>query len=1082
MELRDHHERLLASDPAQSFIVQAPAGSGKTELLTQRFLRLLSTVNNPEQVVALTFTRKAASEMRERILLNLQRAANGEQGSSPHQRLTYDYAQTALLQDKKQQWQLLNHPGRLRILTLDSLCQSLTRSIPLQHQHISFADIKPEAENLYRQAARNCLQEAMQTETLQDTIRILLMHLDNKQEDLISLLCNLLAKRDQWLEVVFTARQQDKRVFETALETIEAQELANFKASIPPQHYQSLQRLCQQVAVLSNEPESARFALCAWDTHTALTADIAKGMSALLLTDKKLRVQFDHNVLKKECCEETTRKNIKAESKVLLDDLRLYPDFCDKLIRMKNLPKPQYDEQQWDVLQALLRLLPRLLAHLQLVFCANNQVDFTAVSQQALLALGDEDNPTDLALYLDYAIQHLLLDEFQDTSIQQFQLISRLVSGWQEGDGRTLFIVGDPMQSIYRFRQAEVGLFLKAKQQGIGSVPLKSLQLCSNFRSLAPLVNWCNQLFHSIFPAQDEMEMGAIAFHPSQAIKESTSDECIYAIQTPDRQQEALSIAACIAHELAQDEHSTIAILVRSRSQLRALIPVLRAKKIAFQGVDIEQLSSLPHIQDHWSLCNALLMPADRVSWLALLRSPWCGFKLDEVYLIANYNKKESILYALSHAASIEGLSAESIQRAEFIYSVLLDSLHQRHQFDLVQWVSKTSERLFTNHILNETQQQDLEQFWQLLMDNSEQGILSDRTNFMQKLQALYSQRTVPARLQIMTIHKSKGLEFDLVILPGLSSKSNRADKSLLRWLKLPSHSHDNLFLLSPIQACNGQGNDLYDYLGKIDKEKSHFELQRLLYVAVTRAKKRLYLFDNQESNEESKAPEGSFRAFLSAHPFDSCSENDLDSSATTLPQMYRLPQSYYINKKVDTLQSNPLPPLQLSSARIQGVVTHELLQYLCNKHVQNVSLLPWEYVNKVLHKAGLDENEQDLIKDLIRLQLQQFLNDPIGQWICRKHADEQNEFAYLVMENGQVSTRIIDRTFCEEGIRWIIDFKTGIDDVHTQIHHRKQVENYARHFQLQEDRTIKCGVYYLSNNSWQCWDYEMQKAIDFLT
>lgn len=117
--LDDSDQRSQATNPSTSFIVQAPAGSGKTEILTQRYLRLLSTVTAPEQIVALTFTRKAASEMRERIVLALQNAANNIKANTPHQQMTLDFARAALQHDSHFQWNLLHQPNRLKIITID---------------------------------------------------------------------------------------------------------------------------------------------------------------------------------------------------------------------------------------------------------------------------------------------------------------------------------------------------------------------------------------------------------------------------------------------------------------------------------------------------------------------------------------------------------------------------------------------------------------------------------------------------------------------------------------------------------------------------------------------------------------------------------------------------------------------------------------------------------------------------------------------------------------------------------------------------------------------------------------------------
>ena len=131
IQIPDQAARERALNANTSFIVQAPAGSGKTELLTQRFLVLLSRVEYPEQIIALTFTRKAASEMRARIIKALQLAVSTEAPKSQHQQLTWRLAKRALEKNNILQWNLLANPNRLRIQTIDSMCASLSKQMPL---------------------------------------------------------------------------------------------------------------------------------------------------------------------------------------------------------------------------------------------------------------------------------------------------------------------------------------------------------------------------------------------------------------------------------------------------------------------------------------------------------------------------------------------------------------------------------------------------------------------------------------------------------------------------------------------------------------------------------------------------------------------------------------------------------------------------------------------------------------------------------------------------------------------------------------------------------------------------------------
>ena len=188
------------------------------------------------------------------------------------------------------------------------------------------------------------------------------------------------------------------------------------------------------------------------------------------------------------------------------------------LIDVGRLPDPEYSDDEWEILNELLSLLPIARRHLTDLFAERGVVDFQAIAMAALEALGPEDNPTDLMLSLDLRIQHILVDEYQDTSRRQLELLRALTRGWEPGDGRSLFIVGDPMQSIYLFRDAEVGLFLDAQDSGIGEVSLDSLTLQSNFRSQAAIVDWVNDAFQGAFPEGDDPFMGAMRYIPFASV------------------------------------------------------------------------------------------------------------------------------------------------------------------------------------------------------------------------------------------------------------------------------------------------------------------------------------------------------------------------------------------------------------------------------------------------------------------------------------------------------------------------------------------------------------------------------------
>ncbi len=201
----------------------------------------------------------------------------------------------------------------------------------------------------------------------------------------------------------------------------------------------------------------------------------------------------------------------------MADALTGHPQAVALLDAVRSLPPARYDEEEWRVLVAQLRVLRLAVAELELVFAARRVADYPRFAWAARQALGAPDAPTDTALALDAELRHVLVDEFQDTSEAQVRLLESLTAGWQRDDGRTLFLVGDPMQSIYRFRNADVGLFLDIRARGLGAVALEPLTLAVNFRSTVPVVEWINECFGRVLPAADDMLRGAVSYAPGVA-------------------------------------------------------------------------------------------------------------------------------------------------------------------------------------------------------------------------------------------------------------------------------------------------------------------------------------------------------------------------------------------------------------------------------------------------------------------------------------------------------------------------------------------------------------------------------------
>ncbi len=1113
--VKDQAERFRALDHSQSFIVQAPAGSGKTELLIQRFLTLLGRVDQPEAMVAITFTRKAAAEMRHRVIRAIQGASEPEP-ESPHEQYTWKLAQEALARNDKLNWRLTQHPSRLRIQTIDSLCATLVRQMPWVSRMGAPPHPEEDVAHLYQQAARATLDMLDSDETrteVSEALSRLLSHLDNNVGTVEKLVGTMLGSRDQWLRHVVgnPASASLRGDIESALTEIIEEELGRLAAEFPDDHVVETVELARFAAGnLAREGRSSALAACAelrdlpgvaldWLPHWL-------GLAEMFLTGQGTRRR---RLTKNEGFPATDEGRA---AKDRLKAIGLDPLVEARLHSLRSLPPARFGEAQWDMLGALMLLLPVAVAQLRLVFQQEGRVDFTEISIGARTALGSDANPTDLAFALDCRIQHLLIDEFQDTSQSQYELLTRLTGEWQPGDGRTLFLVGDPMQSIYGFRQAEVGLFLRARTDGVGAIGLTPLTLSVNFRSSAGIVNWVNRALCEAFPDEEDTFTGAVTYEPSVPFKTKADEKAVsmYPFLASDPEPEAECVLRIIRDVQSANPGETIAVLVRARSHLFSIVSALRRAGMTFRAVELDALRERPVVQDLFALTRALLHPGDRVAWLSILRAPWCGLTLADLKALVHSDFSSAVWDLVQDSTNRDRLSPDGRNRLVRVITVLSDAIARRGTLPVRRWVEGVWIALGGPACLeNRTELEDAVAYLDLLERSLEGFDLQDERKFADAVGRLFAPPDVEAgeELQLLTIHKAKGLEFNTVVLPGLGRPTRPDDPKLLMSLEYMDTGQPRL-LLAPIHEVGGDKDSMYDYLRNIHAEKQRHESTRLLYVAATRARKYLHLLGHVRLDPDGaalKAPdsrallgkiwgtvEAEFADALKRQGMPDVQEDagkgepegiplrrlQADWEPITQPEdiVWKAAESPTDSDEVEVHQ--PLFEWAGELQRRVGIVVHRMLQEMRAPDRVDVSD---GTVRVALRSEGLDGGKLDEAVSRAVSGLQNAVRDDRGRWILSRHEDDRREYALSAVVEGKVRRFVLDRTFVTDGTRWIIDYKTGThagggrDEFldNEQVRYRAQLESYAGVMRSVDSRPIRLGLYFPMLQGWREWPFE---------
>ncbi|MFM2287482.1 MAG: hypothetical protein RL684_625 [Pseudomonadota bacterium] len=1062
----DAHARAQALDPARSFLLQAPAGSGKTTVLTGRLLALLSVAAEPEEVLAITFTRKAAAEMRARVLRALWRAHEGRE-PDPHEAVV---AAAAMRRDRERGWGLLQNPSRLRIQTIDAFCQRLASQLPVSSRAGGGRELALPASALYRAAARRVLERALAGSDatdpgLREGARGLFVRLDNDWGRLERLLVLMLAARSHWLPRLLGGDADLAARVAEALRALVAARLVAARALFDDELLREGAQLAATSARHLADSGGAHAAWLAADGVPGTTVDDLarwRSLAVLLLTatgewrrkwDKNTGVPPKPAAFKLAVTEWAARV---AES----------PARRAPLAELLQLPDASLASDDAASLAGLSLLLQHAAAELEIEFAQRGQVDHVAIAGAARAALSVDGEPTDLALRCGESIHHILIDEFQDTSLEQFELLRALTAGWTAGDGRTLFAVGDPMQSIYQFREAEVGLFLQARDQGIGGLRLVPLQLRRNFRSAPEVIDWVNGACQRMFPARDDPWLAAISYLPALAGREPPGGGVqVHALPDGDPDAEAARIAALAVQERARNPDCSIAVLVPARRHAAPIVAALRAVALPVRGVKLEPLAERAVVRDLGALARALCHGGDRASWLAILRAPWCGLALPQLQALAE-GVPQPLWLRMADAAALATLDDAARARIARLRVALAPAIEGADRsLPLGQRVERAWLRLGGPATCRAPADlADAEAYLRALDEQRERdwpaGDAADEL-----VAELYAgAEPVVGAVEILTVHAAKGLEWDVVFLPALGRATRSDDKPLLEWLDTPPDVLPGGLLLAPMLGVGEAApRSLVAYIAGVKKQRRRLERARLLYVAATRAKRSLHWlgFARPRAGSGEPQPRGgtslamlwpvlapSFAtaaACVAAAPGPSPSQPAIIADAG----LHAGEPGALLRLARDWQPTGLPPPVQAQrlavgaglvqqapeygwvglAARLVGTVVHAELQRLAalGELPPADSLRAADYLPR-LAELGLAGEPARSASQRIVAALAGTLADSRGRWLLGEGGGEsRSELRLAGLHEGRVLNISIDRVRTDAaGDRWIVDYKTG--------------------------------------------------------
>jgi ATP-dependent helicase/nuclease subunit A len=1064
----DQEARERALNPQESFHLEAPAGSGKTSVLLARFLALLSRVETPEELLAVTFTRKAAGELRTRVMELLW--PKKEPGTSPwDQRLSQLAAEVLRHFDRPGvAIQEILAPERLPVTTFHGFCAQLLRlapedaGVPLDFRLLE----ENEASRLQLDVLEE-LRRRLNGRPAHDPVRQALVRrlvrLNNDWPRLAGELQGLIARRDSlgdFLELAQESREPEayhfllERRYRMAL-TAFLQELSEaVHASLLGQSWGEF-RLALQGSPLGEAlpaqlPGVSYQDLASWQAIGAGLFTTSGTPRKQLTAKHGFPTNFD-----------------KARWSGVLQAL---PAAAARQIKQcSDLTVQGTSLEEAAALQDLVILLGEALPGFDHRCRQQRALDFVGLEQAALGLLRNQE-AGELLLRLDCRLQHLLVDEFQDTSSNQMDLLCRLMAGWQAGEGRTLTVVGDPKQSIYGWRQAKPRLFQESRRglpcgAGQPSLPLQPELLETNFRATSTLIKWTNAVF-----GDTVMQAGieGARFHCSQprpGAQRGPAPSLSLFTAGSDREARELE-ARWLAQEVAAAREAlpakaSIGILLFTRTHLPVYLQAFAAAGLTVLVQEGLKLADSPVVAHLHNLARALVRPQDDLSWATLLRGPWAAQPL-------------SLLAALRHApgeswseklrrGAAEGVCPPEVATLATTLAEAVDQAGRRPLGAVIaDWLTLSDSWKGLAAWEGAAGVANAQAYLELL-HAAESGL--PETTFLKAdfdLQKAFQPpdpRAQDSAVEVLTVHGAKGLEFDQVFLPFLDwqpvKKRNSSPPPYLLE-ELPGSHLSGLALARPYH--HESQSSFYKLLQNFHDRRLLDESRRVFYVAATRAKQRLALSGIARPNSKGEwaIPLDSPLGWLRQH-------YELDPPAAGTAAVWPAPELRVAllgevmpsAQETETGRDLPMPwefepepapyclsfPSQLVSheeedrieagggeapglPRIRGEVIHRALETVA----KGGALPEADSLAAALRREGLAAAAAALAAPAILAELQACLQDPfLARLLDPALSASRSEWRLEDWADSRTIRRgKIDRAAFDDEQWWLLDYKTS--------------------------------------------------------